>query len=111
MDPNERPPDQPSPRTPDPETGEGEQKSKQRLVAALILTEAAEHLDTEPTGILTETAWYETFNRAAGKITDGIPIADADLAIDIAWNAIEPTPLGATRAAWQARVRQTAEDI
>jgi hypothetical protein len=104
VDRNERPPEQPSPAPAEP-------KSRQRLVAALILTEAAEHLDTEPTGILTETAWYETFNRAAAKITDGIPIAVADLAIDIAWNAIEPTPLGATRAAWQAKVRQTAEDI
>lgn len=100
--------DQPDQR---PSPAPAEPKSRERLVAALILTEAAEHLDTEPTGTLTETAWYETFNRAATKITDGLPIAETDLAIDIAWNAVPPTPLGATRADWQNRVRQTAEGI
>ncbi|MFE2967558.1 hypothetical protein ACFXKC_28570 [Streptomyces sp. NPDC059340] len=100
----DQPPEGPTPRA------NGEQP-KRLLTAALILTEAAEQLDSEPTGILTATGWYETFNRAAAKITDGLAIADADLAIDIAWNAIEPTPLGATRAAWQARVRQIVEGI
>lgn len=111
MDRIDQPPEQPTPRTDDPTVDQGEQKSRQRLVAALILTEAAEQLDTEPTGILTETAWFETFNRAAAKITDGIGIADTDLAIDIAWNAIPANPLGATRADWQQRVTQIAGDL
>lgn len=104
MDRIDQPPEQPSPAPAEP-------KSRQRLVAALILTEAAEHLDTEPTGVLTETAWFEIFNRAASKITDGIAIAVADLAIDIAWNAMPHAPLGATRGDWQQRVRQIAEGI
>jgi hypothetical protein len=88
-----------------------EQKSRERLIAALILTEAAEQLDSEPTGILTETAWFEVFNRAAAKITDGIPVTEADLAIGIAYNAIPHAPLGATRADWQNRVRHIVEGI
>lgn len=86
-------------------------ENKPKLIAALILTEAAEQLDSEPTKTLTATDWYETFSRAAAKITDGIPISQADRAIDIAWNAVPHAPLGATRADWQQRVRQITEGL
>ncbi|MFE2712258.1 hypothetical protein ACFXKI_09770 [Streptomyces mirabilis] len=100
QEPTDQPDQQPSPAQP-----------KRLLTAALILTEAAEQLDGEPDTVLTETAWFEVFNKAAGKITDGLLIADADLAIDIAYNAVPHAPLGATRGDWQARVRQIAEAI
>lgn len=99
MDRNERPPEQHTPTPP------------QLSAAARILTAAADLLDADPDDTLTATSWFETFNKAAATVTDGMRIADADDARDIAWTAVPHAPLGATRADWQQRIRQIAEGL
>jgi hypothetical protein len=79
--------------------------------AARILTAAADRLATNPEQVLTATAWFEEFGKAASQVTDGMRIPDADLAIDIAWNLVPHAPTGATRTEWAEQLRRVASHL